>query len=97
MEAVRTGDTADLAMEHLGRLSTENISNFCGRCHGDVAGNAAVGLTGTATVKDRRISRVACHDPHKALDTRAAAYDSKCQACHQAGGKKLQGGDSTIA
>ncbi len=104
LDAVRTGNTAYLAMEKLGRLSTEKMSNFCGRCHGDVAGNAAVGLTGTATVKfqpyrlaesrcyneaDRRISCVACHDPHKELDTRAASYDSKCQACHTTGGKKL--------
>lgn len=104
LEAVRTGSTANLAMEKLGRLSAEKMSNFCGRCHGDVAGVAANGQRGTATVKfqpyrlaesrcyneaDRRIGCVACHDPHRELEMRPAAYDSKCEACHQAGGMKI--------
>jgi hypothetical protein len=31
---------------------------------------------------DARISCVACHDPHDKLGVNAAAYDSKCFACH---------------
>ncbi len=31
---------------------------------------------------DRRISCVACHDPHDELEHEAAFYDSKCLACH---------------
>jgi len=33
---------------------------------------------------DSRISCVACHDPHDKLAEGAAAYDSKCLACHLA-------------
>jgi hypothetical protein len=31
---------------------------------------------------DRRISCVACHDPHGPLEHEASFYDSKCLACH---------------
>jgi len=104
LEAVRSGNTANLAMPKLTGLSAEKMSNFCGKCHGDVAGVAATGQSGTATVKfqpfrlaesrcynesDRRISCVACHDPHRQLETRASAYDAKCQACHHAGARAL--------
>ncbi len=33
-------------------------------------------------INDRRISCVACHDPHRETERDAAAYDSKCAACH---------------
>jgi len=32
--------------------------------------------------KDRRISCIACHDPHEALVREPAFYDAKCLACH---------------
>lgn len=32
--------------------------------------------------KDRRISCLACHDPHQALVRESAFYDRKCLACH---------------
>jgi hypothetical protein len=32
---------------------------------------------------DVRISCLACHNPHKNLDTKPAAYDLKCLACHR--------------
>ena len=31
---------------------------------------------------DARIRCTACHDPHRDLETAAAAYDAKCTACH---------------
>jgi cytochrome c551/c552 len=34
---------------------------------------------------DRRISCLACHDPHESLRQDAAYYDAKCLACHQPG------------
>jgi hypothetical protein len=34
---------------------------------------------------DKRISCLACHDPHREVDHVAADYDSKCQACHGGG------------
>ena len=33
-------------------------------------------------LNDRRMSCVACHDPHDKLEHAAAYYDSKCLACH---------------
>lgn len=103
LEAVRAGNTTNFAMEKLGQMDTEKMANFCGRCHGDMLGLAATGETGPITVrfqayrlaesscyneKDRRISCVTCHDPHKRLDMRPADYDAKCQACHHPGLKR---------
>jgi Cytochrome c554 and c-prime len=34
---------------------------------------------------DRRIGCIACHDPHGAPVREAAAYDTRCLACHQGG------------
>jgi len=102
LEAVRTGNTAHFAMQKLGKLDTEEMANFCGRCHGEMLDLAATGETGPITVRfqpyrlaespcyneeDRRISCVTCHDPHKRLDMRASDYDPKCQACHHTGVK----------
>jgi hypothetical protein len=39
---------------------------------------------------DRRISCVACHDPHEPVKEEAAYYDAKCLACHAAGGKSAR-------
>jgi hypothetical protein len=33
-------------------------------------------------INDRRLSCVACHDPHEKLEHQAAYYDAKCLACH---------------
>ncbi len=103
LEAVRSGNAANFAMQKLGKLNTEQMANCCGRCHGDMLRLAANGETGPITVRfqayrlaespcyneqDRRISCVTCHDPHQRLDARPADYDVKCQACHHAGLKK---------
>ena len=37
---------------------------------------------GWGTSGDRRITCIACHDPHQPLDREPSAYDSKCLACH---------------
>jgi hypothetical protein len=39
---------------------------------------------------DPRITCIACHDPHKPLVRQTMAYDSKCLACHSAGGKAVK-------
>jgi hypothetical protein len=31
---------------------------------------------------DRRISCIACHDPHREIVTKVEPYDAKCRACH---------------
>ena len=32
--------------------------------------------------KDRRISCIACHNPHEAVVREPAFYDAKCLSCH---------------
>ena len=38
-----------------------------------------------ASVRDKRISCTACHNPHQSVVKSAAYYDAKCQNCHTAG------------
>lgn len=86
-----------IAMKKLSLLSTEEVSNFCGQCHRTWAEIAMNGPMSTGNVRfqpyrltkskcydteDKRISCVACHDPHKPLDQVTGDYDAKCQACH---------------
>jgi hypothetical protein len=86
-----------IAMERLSSLSTEELSNFCGQCHRTWAQIAMNGPMSTGNVRfqpyrlakskcydteDKRISCIACHDPHKPLNEVLSDYDAKCQACH---------------
>jgi len=88
-------------MKSLRKLTTEEMSNFCGQCHRTWDEIASSGIRGVIDVRfqpyrltnskcydpdDARISCVACHDPHQEVERRDRSYDSKCQACH-AGGK----------
>ncbi len=83
----------------LSNLSTEEMSNFCGKCHRSWEQIAAEGprninnlrfqpyrLTNSKCydVADPRIRCTACHDPHAAVIREPAAYDAKCQSCHSA-------------
>ena len=83
------------------RTSTsEQLNELCGRCHRTWEQITINGPKGVANVRfqpyrltnsqcydaeDRRISCVACHDPHSTLERRAEFYDPKCTACHSAG------------
>ena len=68
----------------LARLNTEEVSESCGRCHRTWEQISVNGPRGVANVRfqpyrltnskcydaeDRRISCVACHDPHRPLET----------------------------
>ena len=82
----------------LKRISSEEISNFCGQCHRSF--ETVVGdlhLRGPVTVRfqpyrlamskcfdgsDSRISCIACHDPHEELVRDRASYDANCLTCH---------------
>jgi len=94
------GDSEPGIMKDLSKLSTEQISSFCGQCHRtweDVAARGKLDitdirfqpyrLTGSKCydADDPRISCLACHDPHHELDSNPADYDSRCQACHGSG------------
>lgn len=95
--AVGAGDSKAAAMPKLAGLNTDAISELCGRCHRTWADIAARGPMGVENVRfqgyrltnskcydpfDRRISCVACHDPHQEVERRSASYDAKCLACH---------------
>ena len=93
------GDVQRTAMRPLGRLSTEEISDFCGQCHRTWSQIAMEGPHNINNVRfqpyrltnskcydtaDSRIRCVACHNPHRDVEKNPAFYDSKCQACHAA-------------
>jgi hypothetical protein len=84
-------------MRKLGALTTEEMSDFCGQCHRTWSQIAVNGPRGILNVRfqpyrlgigkcydaaDNRISCTTCHNPHRAVETSAAAYDAKCLACH---------------
>jgi cytochrome c554/c'-like protein len=85
------------------RLDGDELSQeFCGSCHRSAEEIfSRPGLEGQSNVRfqpyrifkskcysdDRRISCIACHDPHTSVKVDAAFYDTKCLACHQAGPK----------
>jgi hypothetical protein len=84
----------------LGKLTAEETSELCGRCHRTWEQISINGPKGIGNVRfqpyrltnskcydadDRRIACVACHDPHTPLETRSHAYDAQCKSCHQPG------------
>ena len=97
MERVLAGDAKGAVMPHLASLTTEETSDFCGRCHRTWADIAARGPHTMANVRfqpyrltnskcydadDARIRCTACHDPHVEVERGAAKYDARCLACH---------------
>jgi Zn finger protein HypA/HybF involved in hydrogenase expression len=86
----------------LKKLSPEQISTFCGQCHRTwqtVVRNKWLGpinvrfdpyrlaLSKCFDGSDPRLSCIACHDPHKEVDTNDKDYDRKCLTCHSSGAK----------
>jgi hypothetical protein len=80
-------------------MDAAQAANFCGQCHrtwDTVVRNNWKGEVDVRfqpyrlenskcfTANDRRISCLACHDPHQPLNHNQAYYDAKCQACHAA-------------
>jgi hypothetical protein len=99
-EASMTARIAQTFPAKLSKLSTEQVSELCGRCHRTWEQIMINGPKGIVNVRfqpyrltnskcydaeDRRISCVACHDPHLPLEKRAAAYDVRCVSCHSSG------------
>ena len=91
------GQAYETAPPDLTKLTSEDMSNFCGRCHRTWATVIRSGTQGSVDVRfqpyrlansrcfdgtDPRISCIACHDPHKDLVKSTAYYDSKCLTCH---------------
>jgi Zn finger protein HypA/HybF involved in hydrogenase expression len=100
IQGLMKGETPLVPMKDLTKLSTGQVTDFCGQCHrtlADVAGTGRFDITDLRfqpyrltmsqcyDADDARISCLACHDPHRQVDTKAADYDPKCQACHGGG------------
>lgn len=100
LTAMTQGGSKQPLLKDLSKLSTEQISDFCGQCHRTWEDVVAVGrfditdirfqpyrLTGSQCydANDPRISCLACHDPHNEVGSDSRDYDSKCRACHSGG------------
>lgn len=96
MAAITHGSLRNLPPD-LSKLSSEDISNFCGQCHRTFTTVVRNGWRGPTNVRfqpyrlalskcfrgtDPRISCIACHDPHVEVVRNYAYYDKKCLACH---------------
>jgi hypothetical protein len=97
LAGVSSGSLLNSRMHKLSELSTDQLSDACGKCHRSWSEIAANGPRGVLNVRfqpyrltlsrcydaeDRRIRCTACHDPHRGLETNARSYDLKCRACH---------------
>lgn len=97
MVAAVQGEAYETAPPDLRKLSTEDISNFCGQCHRTWETVVRSGWRGEVDVRfqpyrlansqcfdgtDPRISCIACHNPHRDLVRDDSSYDGKCLACH---------------
>ena len=73
-------------------------ADYCGVCHRSLTKVRELGIRNILNVRfqpyrlqnskcwtanDRRISCLACHDPHLPIKTDTAFYDRKCISCHQ--------------
>jgi hypothetical protein len=79
------------------KLTPEESVDFCGSCHGSywdvsLSGSSGVGNSRFQPYRleqskcwnknDGRLTCVACHDPHREVETDASAYDHVCLSCH---------------
>lgn len=79
------------------KLTPEESVDFCGACHGSYWDISLSGAIGANTARfqpfrleeskcwnksDPRLTCIACHDPHKQVDSVAADYDHVCLSCH---------------
>ncbi len=84
-------------LQDLSKLSSEEMSDFCGQCHRSWETVVRNRWQGVINVRfqpyrltnskcydstDTRITCLACHDPHQDLVRDDKAYDTKCMACH---------------
>jgi hypothetical protein len=83
------------------KLTPADSVDFCGACHATFWDVTLASEKGIAAMRsqpfrlssskcwdpaDARIACVACHNPHRPLVRDAAAYDSRCLACHASSG-----------
>ena len=96
--AAMMGESASMVIpKRLGKLSSEDMGNYCGQCHRTWETVVRSHWRGEANVRfqpyrlansrcfngaDPRISCVACHNPHEQVVRESTYYDEKCLACH---------------
>lgn len=83
-----------------GELAPADINDFCGSCHRTTRDVLDSRIRDVRNIRfqpyrlensrcydpsDARITCIACHNPHRELNTDLASYDSKCLACHANG------------
>jgi hypothetical protein len=96
----------------IGKLSSEDISGFCGQCHRTWEAVVRSHFKGEINVRfqpyrlansqcfngtDPRISCVACHDPHQDIVRQDSTYDPKCVACHATSARPASSSASTMS
>lgn len=85
-----------------GTLAPADLNDFCGSCHRSTRDVLLMNIRDIRNIRfqpyriensrcydptDKRITCVACHDPHRDLATSSASYDAKCLQCHAQQGK----------
>jgi hypothetical protein len=98
IDAIQTADAKDPRIFNPGHLPPGRITAFCGACHRTTAHEKVQNLHGVENVRfqayrlessrcydpaDRRISCVACHNPHQTAERESSFYDARCVACHR--------------
>jgi hypothetical protein len=102
LAAVESGNAASPHIFNPGKLNTGDLADFCGSCHRSLMQVELMHIKSIVNVRfqpyrlalskcfdpdDRRISCLACHNPHQSLKTDPASYDSACLACHRSSSK----------
>jgi hypothetical protein len=96
--AIQSGETGGGLIFNPARLSGDELSQeFCAACHKAIVDFEELRGLKTNNVRfqpyrifyskcysdDRRISCIACHNPHEPVKHEPAYYDAKCSACHK--------------
>jgi cytochrome c554/c'-like protein len=110
--AVGAGEHKEESVFNPGKLAAGDLVEFCGSCHRGAFQVGMMGISGVQTVRfqpyrltsslcfspqDRRISCLACHNPHQNRSRDAGFYDAKCLACHPAASAKPTAGHTGSA
>lgn len=97
--AIQAGQPTGPHVFNPGKLNTWDLADFCGSCHRSWMQVEMMSLKTVANVRfqpyrltlskcfdadDRRISCLACHNPHRNVNHDLVSYDAKCLACHRA-------------
>jgi Cytochrome c554 and c-prime len=92
-------DEGRAAIANPATFNAVDAVDFCGACHGTYWDVTLAGDKGVKALRsqpfrlqssrcwgegDRRITCVACHDPHQPLEREPQSYDGRCLQCHRA-------------